>query len=157
MSSLTAFCLLVYLVTGGKAQRGLPWPCLSCAFGIYFKHSSACLPDKRQLGVTFDHGAQSCPRSSSSVMESSGISESKFYRIYQLILVSLSSVMPYSATPWTVARGSFLHRIPGKNTGVGSHSLLQGIFPTQGLNPGPLHFRRILYCLSHRNPILGAS
>ena len=26
---------------------------------------------------------------------------------------------------------------PGKNTGVGSHSLLQGIFPTQGLNPVP--------------------
>ena len=27
---------------------------------------------------------------------------------------------------------------PGKNTGVGSHSLLQGIFPTQGSNPGLL-------------------
>ena len=25
---------------------------------------------------------------------------------------------------------------PGKNTGVGCHALLQGIFPTQGLNPG---------------------
>ena len=30
---------------------------------------------------------------------------------------------------------------PGKNTGVGCHSLLQGIFPTQGLNPGLLHCR----------------
>ena len=30
---------------------------------------------------------------------------------------------------------------PGKNTGVVSHSLLQGIFPTQGLNPGLLHCR----------------
>ena len=30
---------------------------------------------------------------------------------------------------------------PGKNTAVGSHSLLQGIFPTQGLNPGLLHYR----------------
>ena len=28
---------------------------------------------------------------------------------------------------------------PGKNTGVGCHSLLQGIFPTQGLNPRLLH------------------
>ena len=27
---------------------------------------------------------------------------------------------------------------PGKNTGVGFHALLQGIFPTQGLNPGPV-------------------
>ena len=42
---------------------------------------------------------------------------------------------------------------PGQNTGVGSLSLLQGIFPTQGLNPGLLHCRRILYQLSHKgNP-----
>ena len=33
---------------------------------------------------------------------------------------------------------------PGKNTRVGSHSRLQGIFPTQGLNPGLLHCRQIL-------------
>ena len=33
---------------------------------------------------------------------------------------------------------------PGQNTGVGSLSLLQGIFPTQGLNPGLLHCRQIL-------------
>ena len=38
---------------------------------------------------------------------------------------------------------------PGKNTGVGCHSLLQGIFPTQGLNLGLLHCRQILYHLSH--------
>ena len=34
------------------------------------------------------------------------------------------------------------------NTGVGSISLLQGIFPTQGWNPGLPHCRWILYCLS---------
>ena len=38
---------------------------------------------------------------------------------------------------------------PGKNIGVGSHSLLQGIFPTQGSNLGLLHYRWILYLLSH--------
>ena len=38
---------------------------------------------------------------------------------------------------------------PGQNTGVGSLSLLQGIFPTQGSNPGLPHCRRILYQLSH--------
>ena len=38
----------------------------------------------------------------------------------------------------------------GQNTGVGSCSLLQGIFPTQGLNPGLLHCRQILYHLSHQ-------
>ena len=39
---------------------------------------------------------------------------------------------------------------PGQNTGVGSLSLLQRIFPTQGSNPGLLHCRRILYQLSHK-------
>ena len=39
---------------------------------------------------------------------------------------------------------------PGQNTGVGSYSLLQGIFPTQGSNPGLPHCRRILYQLSHQ-------
>ena len=39
---------------------------------------------------------------------------------------------------------------PGKNTGVGSLSLLQGIFPTQGLNPGLPHCRWILHQLSHQ-------
>ena len=39
---------------------------------------------------------------------------------------------------------------PGQNTGVGSLSLLQGNFPTQGSNPGPTHCRRILYQLSHK-------
>ena len=38
---------------------------------------------------------------------------------------------------------------PGKNTGVGCRSLLRGIFPTQGSNPGLPHCRQILYCLSH--------
>ena len=47
--------------------------------------------------------------------------------------------------------GSSVHgNSPGKNTGVGCHALLQGIFPTQGLNPGLLHCRWILYCLSHQ-------
>ena len=39
---------------------------------------------------------------------------------------------------------------PGQNTGVGSLSLLQGIFPTQRLNPGLPHCRQILYQLSHQ-------
>ena len=39
---------------------------------------------------------------------------------------------------------------PGQNTGVGICSLLQGIFPTQRLNPGLPHCRQILYQLSHQ-------
>ena len=54
-------------------------------------------------------------------------------------------------TPWTVA-----HQVPlsmessGKNTGVGFHALLQGIFPTQGSNLGLLHCSQILYYVSHQ-------
>ena len=47
-------------------------------------------------------------------------------------------------TSWTVAHQAPLSmgNSPGKNTGVGFHALLQGIFPTQQLNPGLLHWRR---------------
>ena len=51
---------------------------------------------------------------------------------------------------------------PGKNTGVGCHFLLQGIFPIQGSNPSLLHCRQILHHLSHQGspasfiPILSA-
>ena len=39
---------------------------------------------------------------------------------------------------------------PGQNTGVGSLSLLQGIFPTQRSNPGLPRGRQILYQLGHK-------
>ena len=39
---------------------------------------------------------------------------------------------------------------PVKNTGADCHTLLQGIFPTQGSNPGLPHCRQILYHLSHQ-------
>ena len=43
---------------------------------------------------------------------------------------------PGSSDPWDS---------PGKNIGVGGHSLLQGIFPIQEFNPGLLHFRQIFF------------
>ena len=47
--------------------------------------------------------------------------------------------------------GSFVHRdFPGKNTGVGGGSLLQGISPTLGSNPRLPHCRQILYHVSHQ-------
>ena len=62
---------------------------------------------------------------------------------------SLSHVWLF-ATPWAVApRLLCPWDSPGKNTGVGSHSLLQGILRTQGLNPGLLYSRQILYHLNH--------
>ena len=57
------------------------------------------------------------------------------------------SVMSDSETPWTVAWGlpgpSVHEDSLGKNTGVGCHALLRGIFPTQGSNPH-------LLCLLHK-------
>ena len=51
-------------------------------------------------------------------------------------------------------RGSFVHGVsPGKNTGVGCHALLLGIFPTQGSNPDLPHSRQILYHLSHQGSL----
>ena len=41
----------------------------------------------------------------------------------------------------------------GKNMRVGCHSLLQGIFPTQGLNLGVLHCRQILYHLTYQGSL----
>ena len=43
---------------------------------------------------------------------------------------------------------------PGKYTGVGCHVLLQGIFPTQGMNPGLPHCRQILYLLTTREALV---
>ena len=57
------------------------------------------------------------------------------------------SVVSDAVIPWPIHS---LWNSLCKNTGVGSLSLLQGIFPTQGLNPGLLHCRRILYQLSHK-------
>ena len=44
---------------------------------------------------------------------------------------------------------------PGKSTGVGCHALLQGMFLTQGSNPGLLRCRRILYRLSQQGHSTG--
>ena len=45
----------------------------------------------------------------------------------------------------------------GKNTGVGCHSLLKGLFPTQGSNSGLPHCMRILYQLSYREALTDVS
>ena len=54
------------------------------------------------------------------------------------------------AISWTNPPGSCLWNSLGKNIGVDCHSLLQGIFQTQELNLGLLHFKQILYYLSHQ-------
>ena len=55
------------------------------------------------------------------------------------------------ATPYTLWDSPWTS--PDQSTGVGSRSLLQGIFPKEGLNPGLLHCRRILYLVSHQESL----
>ena len=57
------------------------------------------------------------------------------------------SLWPHGLWP---ASSAVLGDSPGKKTGKHCHFHLQGNFPTQGSNPGLLHCRRILYCLSHQ-------
>ena len=62
-------------------------------------------------------------------------------------LVVSNSLLPHGLLP---TRLLCPWNSPGKNTGVGCHALPQGIFLTQGSNPGLLHCRQILYRLSHQ-------
>ena len=69
------------------------------------------------------------------------------YYYYYVASVVSDSVRPHGLQPTRLLRP---WDSPGKNTGVGCHALLQGIFLTQGLNPGILNCRQILYHLSHQ-------
>ena len=84
-------------------------------------------------------GFRSCDRKLSPPTDSKSLWLPALLESESCSVVSDSLQPPYS--PWNS---------PGQNTGVGSRSLLQGIFPTQGLNPGLLHCRQILYQLSHQ-------
>ena len=71
------------------------------------------------------------------------------------VLCLVTQLCPPLCDPmdWSPPGSSVHGDSPGKNTGMGCHALLQGIFPTQGSNPGLPHCRRILYHLSHQeNP-----
>ena len=60
-----------------------------------------------------------------------------------VVKMKVAQSCPTLCNPWTM-------NSLGQNTGMDSLSLLQGILPTQGSNPGLLHCRHILHCLSHK-------
>ena len=82
------------------------------------------------------------------------------YYYFFFILVGIDFIKCFSVSveseshccvPWTVAFWAPLYKeFSRQDTGVASHSLLQGVFPTQGSKPGLPHCRQILYCLSHQ-------
>ena len=75
------------------------------------------------------------------------------YRQCVCVLSHLSRVRLFLIL-WTVALGLLCPcDSAGKNTGVGCHVLLQGVFLTQGSSPSLLHYGWILYHLSHREAL----
>ena len=78
--------------------------------------------------------------------------ESTLTLVQLCVLCLAAQLCPTLCNPmdWS-SPGSSVHRdSPGKNTGLGCHALLQGIFPTQGSNPSLPYCRRILYHLSYK-------
>ena len=73
-------------------------------------------------------------------------------RSYCYVLCVVTQLCPTLCDPMDCSPpGSSIHGDSlGNNTGVNCHSLLQGIFPTQGSKPDLPHCRQIVYCLSHQ-------
>ena len=67
-----------------------------------------------------------------------------------LWLVAQSCLTLCDPTDCSLPSPSVHGNSPGKTTGVGYYAPLQGIFPTQGWTPGLLHYRRIVYQVSHK-------
>ena len=67
---------------------------------------------------------------------------------FKKVKVLVTQSYPTLWTPWAVACQAPLS-MEFSGLGVGGLSLLQGIVPTQGSNSGLLHYRQILYHLSH--------
>ena len=84
------------------------------------------------------------------------IFQARWKRVQHSISLEVDTVLSHSVmsnslqSPWTVACQLLCSWDSPGNIGVGSHALLQGIFPPQGLNPGLPHCRRFLYHLSHQ-------
>ena len=69
--------------------------------------------------------------------------------VFTLCLVTQLCPTLCNPIDWSLPGSSIHGDSPGKNTGVGCHALLQGIFPTQGWNSGLPYCWQILYCLIH--------
>ena len=70
---------------------------------------------------------------------------------WYVCVCKVTSVVSDSCDPMdSSSPGSSVHGILQARTALCCHSLLQGIFPTQGMNPGLLHRKQIIYHLSHQ-------
>ena len=111
---------------------------------IFFRHPGFIHPSQNRASELYS----GCPLGVSRLQQplpwKAGCSELHYCPVAWV----LSHLHPTLCHLRTVAcQASLSIDFPGKNTGLGSHSLLQGIFPTQGSNPWLLHCRQILHCL----------
>ena len=77
-----------------------------------------------------------------------------FIKLYSYFRVTTNALMLCLVAQLCPSLCDSIRDSPGKNTGVGCHALLQGIFPTQGSHPGLPHCRQILYQLSHQGSLM---
>ena len=105
-------------------------------FGQWQKENKTTV---RQLDQVSKHSFHFAFQNRDSCAELKDTAEKRKWKCWSFSLVQLLQLCGLLC-PWDS---------PGKNTGVGCHFPLQGIFPTQGSNPGLLHWDQILYHLSH--------
>ena len=143
-----------------ELQHARP-PCSSPSPGVHSDScplSPWCHPTISSSVVPFSSWPQSLPASESFPMsqlfswggQSTGVSA-----LASVLPKNTQDWSPLEWTGWISLQSKSLCRLcpwvfPGKNTSVGCHILLQGIFQTQRWNPGLLHCRQILYCLDTR-------
>ena len=105
-------------------------------------------PQAHALSHGFPTPAGPWPFQGHKIRPQDGIVPGRAYPIIHLTCVNHSVVSDCYPMDYSLP-GSSVHGIL-QNTGVRSHSLLQRIFPTQGLKPGLLYCRQILFHLSHQ-------
>ena len=125
---------------------GLPY----CRWILYQLSHHGCPRILQWVSYVFFRGS-SCPRNWTGVSCTAGgfftnWATREAHKMLVKVAQSSPTLQPHGLySPWNS---------PGQNTGLGSLSLLQGIFPTQGLNPDLPHCRWILYRLRHQgNPM----
>ena len=114
-----------WLLSGGKSQSSWMLPSLGCPEPGMASYASVCVLTSTEARWNLK-----------TVFTSNGGGGGGLVAMLCLTLCHPVDYIPPGLCPWDS---------PGKNTGVDCYSLLQGIFPTQGSNPGLLQCRQILY------------
>ena len=115
---------------------------------VLFVFSKSLFPQPYRSSIIKSHW----PPKSDFLGVLSPFARSSGWEICCFVLCLVAQLCPTLCDPMDCSPpGSFVHADSlSKNTGVGCHALLQGIFPTQGSNPGLPNCRQILYHLSHQ-------